>query len=258
MSISKSQIISILHPPLPKEVVENLIEEYLNIKTNLVLAHYSPTELNGGRLAECIIRLIQFLDSPPYTPFGQQLHNVDQIIRKAENNVSLHESMRFYIPRLARILLDVRNRRNVAHVGGEVNPNYSDSLFVTQVSDWILIEIVRIYYNNSIQEARKIVENINQVHVPVVFNANGFLKVQNSSLPVKNKVLILLYYRKPESTSVSDLLKWTKYKNSTQFRDKILSSLDNEALIHFENNNCILTSKGVLYVEKNFSLEVSI
>lgn len=258
MSVTKTQFVAALSPALPLDVVENLIDEYLAIKQHLVLEKYSPSELNGGRFSECVIRLIQYLSSPPYTPFGQHLSNIDQIIRQAEGNTSLHESMRFYIPRLTRILLDVRNRRNVAHVGGEVNPNYSDSLLVSQVADWILIEITRLYYNCSINEARDIVANVNQVHIPVIFNYNGFLKVQDSSLTVRHKVLVLLYYNKPNNVLDSDLLKWTKYSNATRFRKDTLGKLDNDSLIHYENKFCVLTTRGVGYVEKNLRLEITV
>lgn len=256
MSIAKAQFIAALTPALPTDIVDNLLTEYLSIKQSLVLARYAPSELNGGRFAECILRLIQHISNPPYTPFGSHLPNTDQIIRQAEGNTALHESERFYVPRLARILLDVRNRRNVAHVGGDVDPNYSDALFVSQVTDWILVELIRLYYNCPIDEARKIVASVNQVHIPVIFNVNGFLKVQNSSLNARDKVLVLLYYKNPESVSEADLQKWTKYKNVTTFRKGILGDLDNEALIHYENKQCVLTPKGVIHVERNLNLEL--
>lgn len=256
MSVAKAQLIAALSPPLPQEIVENLLTEYLGIKQSLVLARYSPSELTGGRFAECVLRLIQHTSNPPYTPFGTSLPGSDPIIRQAEQNTGLHESMRFYIPRLSRVLLDVRNRRNVAHVGGDVDPNYSDSLFVSQVSDWILVELIRLYYNCSIDDARRTVANVNQIHIPIIFNANGFLKVQDSSLNARDKVLVLLYYKNPDSISESDLQKWTKYKNVTTFRKSILGGLDDDALIHYENKRCVLTPKGVRYVEANLNLEL--
>lgn len=256
MSVAKAQLIAALCPPLPQDIIDNLLREYLDIKQNFVLGHYAPSELNGGRFSECILRLVQHISNPPYTPFGTQLPDTNQIIRQAEGNVGIDESMRFYIPKLTRILLDVRNRRNVAHVYGDVDPNYSDSLFVSQVADWILVEIVRLFYRCSIDAARKTVATINQVHIPVVFNADGFLKVQDSSLKAKDMVLVLLYYKKPDSVPDTDLQKWIRYKNMTNFRNLVLQSLDKEALIHFEGGRCILTTKGVLYVERNLSLEL--
>lgn len=256
MAVTKSEFVTALSSNVPSEILEKLVDEYLSIKQNLLLSNFSPSELNGGRFSECVIRLIQHVSNPPFTPFGQHLAHVDQIIRQAEGNTMIHESMRIYIPRLTRVLMDVRNRRNVAHVGGDVDPNYSDSLLVSQVSDWILMEVVRLYYNCSVDAARTIVESINQVHIPVIFNHNGFLKVQNSTLAVREKILVLLYYCKPKECNDNDLIKWTKYSNHTRFKKSILAQLDSEALIHYDNGLCILTTRGVVYVETHLNMEI--
>jgi hypothetical protein len=258
MSIPRSTIISALSPPLPLNIIEHLVDEYLEIKKHLALGKFSPTELNGGRFAECVLRLLQHLQGVPITPFGQQLSRTDELVRDVGNNPSLHASIRFYISKMTRVMLDVRNRRDVAHVGGDVSPNYSDSLFISHNADWILTELVRIYFQCSISEARKIVENINQIHVPVVFNFNGFLKIQNSKLPTKDKILTLLYYKYPDQVLDNDLQKWIKYSNSSRFKKEILNDLDVDAYIHYERNLAIITPKGVQYVEKNISLEIVI
>ena len=134
MGIAKSQVIAALSPPLPTEIVARLLNEYQGIKQQLALRKFRPSELNGGRFAECVLRLVQHLDNPPYTPFGTSL-NSEGIIKTVEKNTSLHESLRFFIPRIARILLDVRNRRDVGHVGGDVNPNFPDSLLIAHNAD---------------------------------------------------------------------------------------------------------------------------
>lgn len=256
MSISQAQLISTLSPPIPQEIAEHLIIEYLEVKKHLILGKYSPTELNGARFAECVLRLLQHLQGIAVTPFGKQLTKTDELVRDVGNNPALHDSIRFYISKLARVMLDVRNRRDVAHVGGDVNPNYSDSLFISQNSDWILTELIRIYFQCGISEARKIVENINQVHIPVIFNHNGFLKVQNSSLATKDKVMILLYYKYPDLALDTELQKWIRYKHTSRFKSDILSDLDSLSLIHYEKNLCVITPKGIQYVEKNLPLEV--
>ena len=168
MGIAMSQVIATLSPPLPNEIVTHLLNEYQEIKQQLALHKFRPSELNGGRFAECVLRLVQHLDNPPYTPFGKFLANSDTIIKRVETNTSLHESIRIHIPRVARILLDVRNRRDVAHVGGDVNPNLSDSLLIAQNADWILTEIIRLYYNCSMENAQKITDSINEVNLPII------------------------------------------------------------------------------------------
>ena len=257
MGVAKNQVITALSPPLPNDIVSHILDNYQEIKQQFAFRRFQPSELNGGRFAESVLRYIQHLDNPPYTPFGKQLDS-ERIVRRVENNTALHESIRLFIPRLARILLDVRNRRNVAHVGGDVNPNLSDSLFVSHTADWILTEILRIHYNCSINEARKIAESLNEFSIPIIADVNGFPRVQNTSLKLSEKILAILYYKNPTAISDQDLAKWTKYANVSRFKKEILSDLDSQALIHYENGLCTLLPKGVIHTEKNIPLEVFI
>lgn len=256
MGVAKRQVVAALSPPLPQEIVEHLLDEYQEIKKHFAFGKYRPSELNGGRFAECVLRLIQHLDNPPYTPFGTSLGNSDTIIRRIEGNAALHESWRFFVPRLTRILLDMRNRRDVAHVGGDVSPNYPDSVFISHSADWILTEILRIHYNCSIESARKIADSINEVQVPLIADVDGFVRVQNTSLNVRSKVLAILYYKNPAKIRDLDLIKWTKYSNASKFKREILAGLDAEALIHYENGLCTLLPKGIAHTEKHISMEL--
>jgi len=255
MSIERSQIEVALSKKLPQDIITTLLDEYQHIKQQFFMRKFQPAELNAARFSECILRLIEFLDTGNYTAFGKQL-NSQKIINCATNNTGLAESIRFFIPQLTRVLLDIRNKRNVAHVGGEVNPNYSDSLLVTHSADWILIELIRNYHTNSIDEARKIVESINETKIPVIAEVDGFIRIQNTQLTAEQKTLLVLYYKQPDKVSDSDLAKWIKYTNASRYRTQILKLLDNNALIHYINDFCILLPKGIAYVEKNISLEL--
>ena len=258
VGVAKNQVIAALSPPLPNEIVTNLLDEYLDIKQNLAFRKFRPSELNGGRFAECVLRLVQHLDNPPYVPFGTPLGDSNGIIRRVEQNVNLHESVRFFIPRLARILLDVRNRRDVAHVGGDVSPNYSDALLIAHNADWILTEILRLYYNCSIDTAKKIADSINKVTVPIVTDIDGFIRVQNTKLDFRGRTLAILYSKNPGKVKDAALAKWTRYSNPSTFKKDILWKLDAEALIHYEEGFCSLLPKGIIYVEKNISMELFI
>jgi hypothetical protein len=257
MSVQKSQIKVALSTQLPQEIITALLDEYQHIKQQFFLRKFQPAELNAARFSECALRLIEFLDTGNYTPFGKQL-NTQNIINRVSNNTGLPEGIRFFIPQLTRILLDIRNKRNVAHVGGEVNPNYSDSLLVSHSADWILVELIRNYHANSIDEARKIVESINETKIPIIVEVGGFVRVQNTKLRADQKTLLILYYKQPDKVSDADLIKWIKYSNASRYRAEILKLLDDEALIHYENGFCTLLPKGIIYVEKNISLELFI
>lgn len=255
MSVQRYQIESALSTYLPKDIIVALLDEYQHIKQQFFLGKFQPAELNAARFSECILRLIEFLDTGQYTAFGKQL-DTQKIINRVTNNTNLPEGIRFFIPQITRVLLDIRNKRNVAHVGGEVNPNYSDALFVSHSSDWILVEIIRNYHINSIDEARKIVASINEAKIPVIVEVGNFIRVQNTKLKTDQKTLIILYYKQPDKVSDTDLIKWLKYANASRYRSEILKVLDNEALIHYENGFCVLLPKGIAYVEKNISPEL--
>jgi hypothetical protein len=255
MSVSKQQLVNALSGYLPREILDNLVSEYLYIKQQYFLRKFRPSELSGARFAEIILRLLEFLDTGIYTPLGVPL-KTDSIIRHIENNTRLADTIHLLIPRLTRVILDVRNKRDVAHVGGEVNPNQSDSIFIVHSTDWIMTEIIRYFHKCSIDEARRIIVNINETKVPVVAEVDGFVRVQNTSLEFTDKTMVILYYKLPEKVSDADLLRWTKYSNSSRYKTTILSKLDKEALIHYENGFCTLLPKGVLYVEKNIPLSL--
>ncbi|MBH8575850.1 hypothetical protein I8752_23185 [Nostocaceae cyanobacterium CENA369] len=255
MSIQRSNIETALYSKLPKDILIVLLNEYQNIKQNFFLKKFRPTELNAARFSECILRLIEFLDTGSFTPFGKQL-DTQKIINRVTSNTNLPESIRFFIPQLTRVLLDIRNKRNVAHVGGEVDPNYSDSLFVTHSADWILIELIRNYHTNSIDEARKIVASINETKIPLITEIDGFIRIQNTKLNSEEKTLVILYYKQPDKIIDSDLTKWIKYTNISRYRTQILKALDDKALIHYENRFCVILPKGIVWIEKNINLEL--
>jgi hypothetical protein len=255
MSVDRVRLIAILSTRLPQNLVIATLEQYQHVKQQFFLRKYQPSELNAARFCECVLRIIEYINTGSYTPTGAKL-DTEKIIKGVENNTKIPDTLRIFIPRLVRVVLDVRNKRDVAHVGGEVSPNYSDSLFVIHATDWILTELVRHFHSCSIQEAHQIVSSINEVKIPVVTEINGFIRVQNTQLDAKKKTLVVLYYKKPISVLDSDLCKWIKYSNVTRYRTDILKSLDEEAMIHYQSGQCILLDKGVLFVEKNIPLDI--
>lgn len=258
MSVTRIQLISALSTRLPPHVVERLVDEYQSIKRQYALNRFAPSELSGGRFCECMVRLLQHLNGDPVTPFGTTLPSVEGILRKAENNVSIPDGLRLFGTKLIRVLNDVRNRRDVAHVGGDVNPNLADSQLVSHCADWILTELVRSYYTCNIDTARSIVQNINELNIPLIAEVDGFVRIQNTNLSWGDKVLAILYHKKPNKVKDLDLLKWIRYdpKSSTRFKNSILGRLDSEALIHYQSGLCVLLPKGVIYVDKQIPLDL--
>jgi hypothetical protein len=210
MSVNRAAVKAALAPPFPHEIIDHLLAEYQKIKQQFFLRKYRPSELDGGRFAECVVRMLQFLNSGTYTAIGTQFPNgaTDLSIKTAAQNTAIPETMRFYIGHLTRVLLDIRNNRDVAHVGGKVSPNHSDSLLVIQCADWILTDLIREYSTCSIDVARQMVANINEIRLPIVAEVDGFVRVQNTKLGLQEKILVVLYYKRPNKVRDGDIAKW--------------------------------------------------
>jgi hypothetical protein len=257
MSLEKQAVIARLSPNVPQVLLEHLLDEYIEMKRQFALGRCRPQELQGGRFAEMALRVLEYLSTDSFTPIGTLLART-AVVNQIRNNGNLHPSLRQFMLNAAEMLFDVRNRRDVAHVGSDVNPNYSDAKLVCQLADWWLTEFIRVFYQCPINEAQATADRINQVSIPIVTEVDGFVRIQNTRLGMSDRALVALYHRQPEKQRDNDLMAWVQYKNSSRFKTDILTKLHQDALIHYFDGYCTLLPKGVGYVEKNIDLTLII
>ena len=125
---------------------EKLIEEYLDIKKRFTMSDWGPGQLKGGRFAEVLLRIFQHLLGETVTPFGNDIppNEKTRILNLIQNQPLIDPHVRQKVVALARLLLDFRNNRDVAHLGG-FDANSMDTLFVMTGATWALCELVRMY-----------------------------------------------------------------------------------------------------------------
>lgn len=254
MDIPRQKIIDSLKTSITEELSEHLVDEYISLKRTFTLGQYGPTELSGGRFGEVIVRIFEYLRTGTYTPIGTQLTATETKINSFENDGNQNEFFRFFIPKMCRIIMGVRNKRNVAHLSSSINPNFPDSLLVMECSTWTFSEIIRLLSNLSIQEASKLISSITYQKVPIIEIIGGFPKILDTKLGTRERVLLLLYAKYPDWVLDTDLKNWIGYSNITQFRKTYLEPLSEEAFTHREGQKSILTQKGVQQVEKTIKL----
>ena len=240
-------------------LVERLLESYIGIKQNYYLGKYKPGELDAGHFAEIVIRILQYVTNPDhsFTPLGKRLDSFDKEVAHFArlSTTDFHDSIRLHIPRSLQAIYGIRSRRGVAHIGGDVSPNLSDSTFVIVTCDWIMTELIRLYYTSSLQEAQKLVDSIAERKAPIIQDFSGYLKVLNPKLSVPNKILLLLYYRGEEGASTKELRQWVKTK-STSHIPTTLGKLEHErGYVHRDNSQCFISRTGIRFVEKNIPLQ---
>jgi len=243
-----------LFPSIPKVLSNALNKHYKKIKENFLEGRYEPSELNGAKFSEVVLRILQWHTSPDqtYTPLCTQIRNFGQATRSFEDKTNFPDSIRFHIPRILNVLYTIRNKRAVGHVGGDVDPNHMDALFVVTASDWILAELVRIFHNISISEAQNMIEGIISRKIPLIWDIEGKKRVLQKDMSYKDKVLVLLYSENPNSILDRALFEWTKHSNFSCFCRDVLKSLHSEILVEYDKgtNKVHLSPTGIKRVEK--------
>src|SRR5258705_23773 len=121
-----------------------------------------------------------------FSPLGTQIHSdgiIAQLAKIPQGNVN--DSVRIHIPRALRVVYDVRNKRDAAHLADGIDPNVQDATFVVSNLDWVLAEFVRLY-----RAVQRIIDELVVRRAPAVQNFAGFLKVLRPELQVGDRVIL--------------------------------------------------------------------
>src|SRR5262249_38061185 len=126
---------------------------------------------------------------------------------------SFPRSVRILIPRLLPVLYEVRNNRGVGHVGGEVNPNHMDAVFVLSAAKWVLAELIRIFHTVDVPTATALVDALVEREAAAVWIIGDKRRVLDVSLTMKEKTLLLLYQANGPLRE-ADLFTWVEHSNA--------------------------------------------
>ncbi|MEQ9307913.1 MAG: hypothetical protein RLN90_00555 [Balneolaceae bacterium] len=242
-----------LSTSLPKELVEYLMSAYFEIKENYLLERHEPSELNGGKFVEACYRIIEQEMKGNYTPVGAHMPDMIGKLRAFEQlpSASTIESYRIHIPRSLTMIYNIRNKRGVGHLGGDVNPNFADSTLICACADWILAELLRIHYSFSLVEAQKLVDSIVIRPTFLVHQIADIKRVLNPKLKNADQVLVLLASEHPNTITDNTLFNWIEPKSKGTFIN-LLKKLHSERLIEYSGDkNCMILPTGLKYVDKN-------
>ena len=99
--------------------------------------------------------------------------------------------MRFHVLKLADLMLDFRNKRNVGHPG-EIDVNEMDSTMMIQSANWIVAELIRIEMKLSPADAQNEIKKIIERKVPIIEEIGGRLKCLNRASMLKKKPLFFV------------------------------------------------------------------
>lgn len=241
---------------LPSDLVDFFLNSYKEIKENYLLERHEPSELNGGKLVESCFRILQQETSGAYTAPGVNTPDMIGKLRAFEqlSATSTIESFRIHIPRTLATIYNIRNKRGVGHLSGDVNPNHVDATLISACADWVLAEFLRIYYSCSLDDAQQMVNAISVRPTFLVHDIANLKRVLNPNLKQRDQVLVLLASAYPNPVSEQNLIKWIEPKSKATFVNSILKKLHSERLIEYQTSKvCHILPTGLKYVDNNYN-----
>lgn len=126
---------------LPQELIDELLEAFIEARRHFYRGDLRPSEIEGARFSGSIFRILQWdTTGGSYTPLGKTLPSIDKMMDSLLNANAV-DSVRVHIPLTLRLIYDVRNKRDVAHLGDGIDPNQQDATLVVNNMDWVMAEL---------------------------------------------------------------------------------------------------------------------
>ncbi len=221
---------------LPDGLREPLLEEYRGIVVAHSEGRWKLSALDGGRFCEVVFTIVEGALSSNYPSAPSKPNRFPDACRALENKPPVtvgDRSLRILIPRVLAGLYEIRNNRNVGHVGGDVVSSKMDATFVRESASWVIAELVRIFHNVGIDEAQASVDALAERPHALVWEFDGIRRVLSTTMSAAERTLIMLYSQ-PGWTDVDQLQMWVKYK--ANFRPQVLDKLADQLLVEVGSN----------------------
>jgi hypothetical protein len=234
---------------IPADPVDELLAAYVEAKRRFHLGDHRPQAVEGGRFSEAAFRVLQHISGGKVTPLGKTLPSVDRLLETLESATG-SDSVRLHIPRTLKLIYDVRNKRDVAHLGDGIDPNLQDASLVIANMDWVVAELVRIHHGVTADEAQRIIEDLVTKEVPAVQEIDG-QPVILSDLPPRDQALLMLYRAGAGGASIDELASWLRVTRKDHLQAR-LGRLDEQKLVlhHPASGRFHITARGVKDVEE--------
>lgn len=239
----------------PQELVDALLDSYKDLVENFNRDKLRPSEVEGGRFCEAIIRMLQYKTTGTYTPIGTPIGNLDTEISTLANlpKADFNESIRLHIPRTIRVIYDIRSKRDSVHLGN-IDPNLMDATLILNCCKWVLAELFRMELQIPVDEAQKTINYLIEKKIPIVQDFDGFLVTLNPRLSARDRILVLLYYRGKEGATREELSLWLPPKMKKQLTTNLNRLQHDKNFIHRVKNQIYITRLGEKFVEDNISI----
>lgn len=252
MSIDHSKLLA----GIPAGLRGPLLDTYREIASNFLEHRWGASEMQGGKFSEVVYTIIDgwlkgTFAAGPSKP--RDMRGACYAIESSPNSGKPEDrSMRILIPRMLPPLYEIRNNRNVGHVGGDVDPNQMDAITVYSIASWVMGELVRVFHAVSVKEAQEAVDALVERKVSIIWDPGTIKRVLDTKLTAGNQTLLLLH-QSMSWVAEYDLLDSIEYSNPTVYRSKVLMKLHKARLIEYDkvDKRAKISPTGSIHVEEH-------
>jgi hypothetical protein len=233
------------------KLVDELLAAYQEAKHNYYVGGLRLSAVEGGRFCEAAFRMLEQQTSAKFTDLNRPLDS-EAIIKRLENISSnaAPDAVRIHIPRSLRVVYDIRNKRDAAHLADGIDPNLQDATLVISILDWVLAEFLRLHHSVSPTQAQEIIAGLVVRKAPAVEDFDGFLKILKPELKVSGYILLLLYERRLNGATFKEIEAWVHPSMRRNLQRALDQQVHDKAHIHFSGERYFLTKLGAAEVEK--------
>lgn len=232
---------------VPRELTTELLDAFSEAKRRYFASDMRPNSIEGGRFSEAAFRVLQWQTEGNYTSLGRPLPSVDKMMDILLNRTG-SDSVRVHIPRTLRLIYDIRNKRDIAHLADGIDPNMQDATLVVRNMEWILAEFVRMYHKVSPSEAQCLIEDLVSKELPAIQEIDGFPRVLKT-LRAADYCLLLLYWCGPAGATIDQLREWVRPEMRSNLR-RTLAGLEKNNYIHIAGQHHRVLLPGEKAVEE--------
>lgn len=236
---------------LDAKLVDELLAAYEEMKHNFYLGGLRLSEVEGGRFCEAAFRLLEQIVFSKFTPLGKQLDTEKLITTLGSQSPSVGpDAVRLHIPRALRVVYDIRNKRDAAHLADGIDPNIQDATLVMGTLDWVMAEFVRIYHAVKADEAHRIIERLVTRKAPAIEDFDGFLKVLRPKLKPSDYALLTLFESGKAGATYQQLEGWVQPKMRKNLKRTMDRLVNDQATVHYAAGKYVITKLGIAEVDK--------
>lgn len=238
---------------IPDGLLHPLIEQYQEALDASRSGRWETVGLKAGKICEIIFTIVDGYTTGSYATKPTKPKNMfDACSRLTKLDSSkFPRSVRLQIPRMICAVYELRNNRDIGHIGGDVVPNEMDGQFFLQSIKWLIAEIVRVFHQTQPEHAKALVDAVTIKSNSLIWESEDKIRVLKNSLRASDKSLIILYHIS-NKIEVKKLKEHVEYRNTTEF-SKILSELHRKKYIEYDKKNRTveILPPGIDYVEGN-------